>query len=378
MMYHIRISIIAMVIIIGAGSASPALAEEKSGFDKAWSYMTLYENKKNAALQKFALVGRAQLDAAWVDPDGQDADGNDLENWSDALWRRFRFGFEATLCNDWKAHLEADFDLNEDIDDWYTKLTDAYIQWQPNEDLKIKLFKQSAGFTLDGATSSKRLLALERNNLTNNLWFTREYFNGALVSGTSAGGFSYKASIFSSGGDPELDWDGASWFTFWQLGYQIGDTKLHVDYVYQDEDENANTSDFEQIISFVPQWQKGPWGIWGDLSFGKGFADLGQSDVWGFSVMPFYDVSTYTQIVARYTYVDGDGDNSVRLNKYDNKVVGDKGDQAQDLYLGFNIFFYSHKFKWQTGITLASMDDAADDGGEYEGITLSTGLRVYW
>ena len=371
------VAIIAALICV---LASGVLAEEKTGFDKAWSYLTLYENDETI-VQKFALVGRAQVDAVWVDPDGTDAEGNEYENLSDTFWRRFRFGAEAKMIDTWKAHLEANFDLNDDIDNWYTSLTDAYIQWEPNKKLKIKALKQSAGFTLDGLTSSKRLLTMERNNLTNNLWFTEEYFNGILISGTFAEKFSYKASLFSSGGDPELDWDGASWFTLWELGYKVNDTtKLSLDYVYQDEDEAAATRDFEQILSLVPRWQDGQWGIWGDISFGKGFADQGQEDVWGFHLKPFYDFNDHFQIVAAYTYVDGDGDNSVRMNRYDNRVanVDDRGDRVQDLYIGLNVYFYGHKFKWQTGAMWTKMDDSSDGGSDYEGLTLSTGLRVYW
>ena len=367
-------------VVLLCFSATLVLAEEKSGFDKAWSYFTLYENEEGN-FQKFALVGRAQLDAVWVNPDGLDEEGNSLDNLSDTNWRRFRFGAEAYMFDTWKLHLEAAFDLNEDIGDWYVSLTDGYIQWAPGDKSQIKLFKQSAGFTLDGDTSSKRILTLERNNLTNNLWFTAEYFNGILVSGTFADNFSYKASIFSSGGDPEFDWDGASWFTFWQLGYKVNDTiKVRLDYVYQDEDEQADTRDFEQILSFVPKWQSGPWGVWGDISFGKGFADLGQEDVWGFHLKPFYDFNDYLQGVLAYTYVDGDGDNSVRLNRYDNRVdnVDSRGDRVQDIYAGVNVYFYSHKFKWQTGVTYTTMDDSSEQGQDYEGWTLSTGLRVYW
>ncbi|MBT8346086.1 MAG: OprO/OprP family phosphate-selective porin [Desulfofustis sp.] len=375
-----RIAIYTLIVGLVCFSALFIQAEEKSGFDKAWSYLTLYENAESN-FQKFTLAGRAQLDAVWVDPDGLDEEGKALENFSDTRWRRFRFGAEAHMFDTWKLHLEANFDLNEDFSDWYTNLTDAYIQWENSKKLKIKAFKQSAGFTLDGDTSSKRLLSLERNNLTNNLWFTAEYFNGILVTGKFAGNFSYKASFFSSGGAPEFDWDGASWFTFWQLGYKVNDEfKLRLDYVYQDEDEQAASRDFEQILSFVPKWQSGPWGVWGDISFGKGFVDQGQEDVWGFHFKPFYDFNDNLQVVLAYTLVDGNGDNSVRLNRYDNRVdnVDSRGDRVQDVYGGVNVYFYGHKFKWQTGVTFTTMDDASEGGQDFEGWTLSTGLRVYW
>ena len=376
----VKVGIVIIAACLCSIPGSLVLAEQQSGFDKVWSYLTLYENSATN-FQKLALSGRAQLDAAWLNPDGTGEDGNSLDNFSDTSWRRFRFGFVAEMFDDWKVHLEANFDLNEDPGDWYTNLTDAYIQFSPRKEFGLKVLKQSVGFTLDGATSSKRLLTMERNNLTNNLWFTAEYFNGVLASGTLAHGLSYKASLFSSGGDPELDWDGASWFTFWQLGYRVNeDLKLRLDYVYQDEDVNAATRDFEQVLSFVPQWQQGPWGVWGDLSLGKGLADQGQEDVWGFHIKPFYDFNKNIQITVAYTYVDGDGENSVRLNRYDNRVdnVDDRGDRYQDFYAGINVYFYGHKLKWQTGLAWAKMDDSSAGGNDYEGVTLSTGLRVYW
>jgi len=173
---HLKPFLIGLIITCCLPIQSTLAFESKdTGFDSAWRHLTLYVNEEGTVIQKFALVGRAQVDSFWVNPE-------DGEDDNDTLWRRLRFGFKADIFTQWVAHLEADLDLNEPIGDWYSQLTDAYIAWSSSESLKIKLLKQSAGFTLDGATSSKRLLTLERNNLTNNLWFTEEYFNGISTS----------------------------------------------------------------------------------------------------------------------------------------------------------------------------------------------------
>jgi len=342
-----------------------------SGFDRAWRYLTLYENEENGVIQKFALVGRAQVDSFWVHPE-------DAEKYNDTLWRRLRFGVKADIFTNWVAHIEADFDLNALVDNWYSKLTDAYIAWSPGDILKVKMLKQSAGFTLDGATSSKRLLTLERNNLTNNLWFTEEYFNGILASGKIAQKWSYKASLFSSDGNPELGWDGASWFSLLSIGYDFSNTVFRLDYVYQDEDENANTRDFGQVLSLTGTWQGDVLGVRGDLSYGDGFSSMEQSDVWGIVIMPFYNFSKHTQAVFRYTHLASEEDNGLRLNRYENTVIDGRGDNYDEIYAGLNLFFYGHKFKWQTGVTWANMEDNAQDSGEYEGWALATGIRIYW
>ncbi|MDA9981607.1 hypothetical protein N9H39_02490, partial [Gammaproteobacteria bacterium] len=120
----------------------------------------------------------------------------------------------------------------------------------------------------------------------------------------------------------------------------------------------------------------GPWGLWTDLSGGRGYA--GQSDVWGLVLMPFYDFNPRLQAVLRYTFVTSGDENGVRLPRYAGEIVDGRGNDYNEIYLGFNVYFYNHKFKWQTGLEYAVMKDAASDVGEYRGYGLNTGLRFYW
>ena len=363
----------ALLVLFGFPLFAQA-GDEPSGYDKVWSYATLYENPDNRYLQKFALSGRLHGDLFWVD--------GDAGNVNDALWRRFRFGFKADVFENWVVHVEGSFDLNDSLGDMYSELTDAYIGWSPSENLTVKILKQSAGFTLDGATSSKKLLTPERNNLTNNLWFTREYFTGIVVDGESASGWQYKAGAFSSEGSEELSEFNAGYFILLSAGYDLAErlstdqALVRVDYVYNEEDPNNGTRDFSQVASLVTEWQGGPWGLRTDLSSGKGYGD--QSDVWGFVAMPYYDLSPRTQLVFRYTYLSSEESNGLRLSRYEDRVVDGRGDEYKEVFGGFNFFFYDHKLKWQTGLSRASMTDRADDGGQHSGWALSTVLRVYW
>ena len=360
------------------GGVSDALAAENqdtSTYDKIWSYATLYENKENRFIQKFALSGRIQPESAWFE-----ADQGDFAD--EFLWRRFRFGFKSNLFQKWILHIEGDFDLEASFGDMYERLTDAYIGWSPRGNLDLKFLKQSAGFTLDGATSSKSLLTMQRNDLTNNLWFTLEYFTGILAKGKIEDKWSYKAGIFSSEDHNEISRLDASYFTLLSLDYHITQSSkfdkgsIRVDYVYNEEDPFSGTRDFSQVLSLVTKWRAGPWNLWTDLSGGKGYGE--QSDVWGLVLMPFYDISPRYQLVLRYTYVTSADENGVRLPRYESRIVDGRGKQYNEIYLGFNVFFYGHKFKWQTGVDYAVMEDSAADGGEYRGYGLNTGLRFYW
>jgi phosphate-selective porin OprO/OprP len=363
--------VLSTLCVVDVCEAAEADNKNVSFFDDIWNYTILYDDEDNRYIQKFALSGRLQLDSAWFDAD--EGDFNDI------LWRRFRFGFKSDVFRNWVVHLEGDFDLNNELGEMYNRLTDAYIGWSPADNLTIKALKQSAGFTLDGATSSKKLLTMQRNNLTNNLWFTNEYYTGLLAKGGIGPNWSYQAGVFSSDGSDELSQFEAGYFTLASLGYHFIDSSIldkgfiRVDYVYNDEDVNADTRDFSQVLSLVTQWETGPWGLWTDFSAGKGY--LGQSDVWGMALLPFYNFTEHIQAVLRYTYLSSKDDNGLRLGRYENEIVEGRGNKYNEIY---GIFFYGQKFKWQTGLQFTTMVDDANDGGKYKGWGFSTGLRLYW
>ena len=356
-------------------TVSPSLAQAQSSYDNLWDQFTLYDGSEGAGLVKnFALSGRLQADAIFADADEGEFD--------DLLWRRFRFGFKSKLANDWVVQLEGDFDLQESVGDWYSRLTDAYVGWNPGEELDLRFFKHSAGFTLDGATSSKKLLTTERNNLTNNLWFTAEYFSGVSAKGELENGLTYQAGVFSGDPDDEVGFQDGSYFTLTSLGWsfspmlELKTAKVRFDYVYQDEDPLNNTRNFSTVTNLVSQWENGHWGLWTDLSAGNGWGE--QSDIWGLVLMPFYSSSEKLQWVARYTYLDSKNANGLRLGRYEREIVGDKGDQYSEFYLGANYFFYGQKLKWQNGLQYGKMKDTVGDGGRYEGWAFTSGIRIYW
>ena len=80
----------------------------------------------------------------------------------------------------------------------------------------------------------------------------------------------------------------------------------------------------------------------------------------------------------RYTYIDSSDDNGISLGRYEREVVSGRGDSYNEFYAGLNVYIYGQKLKWQTGLQYTKMDDAADDGGDYSGWGLTTGMRMYW
>jgi len=354
--------------------AANATSKTPSIYDRIWRYAEWYRNDDNPMIQSFKFTGRFQLDYARVD-----ADQGDLDEWN---IRRFRMGAKMTLFKDFTVHAEADFNPQEPRP-FYQKLTDCYLAWNRSKEFVATVGKQSAGFTMDGMTSSKELITIDRGNLANNLWFPEEYFPGVSASG-HPGKWRYFLGLFTSGSsNPEFgDFDGGV-FCLATLGYDFAEelhakkAELAVNYVYQEKDnDNSFTRNLNDVGSVNFNFDKGRWGIRTDVTGGLGY--LGQSDLWGAMVMPYYNLTDKLQAVARYTYITSDDVNGVRLARYENQVVSGRGDEYNEFYLGLNYYFYGHKLKLQTGVQYAEMRDRANDGGAYSGWGWTTGLRISW
>ena len=94
--------------------------------------------------------------------------------------------------------------------------------------------------------------------------------------------------------------------------------------------------------------------------------------------MPSFQQSEKVQWVARYTYLKSSDENGVRLGRYEKNIVSDRGDQYHEYFGGVNYYLNNHKLKLQAGVQYAKMADKANDGGAYDGWSLTLALRSYW
>ena len=345
-----------------------------STFDTIWKFADWYENDDNAVIQRLQFSGRFQLDYALVD-----ADQGEHTEWN---IRRLRLGAKAKLFKNFTLHGEVELNPQE-ADPVFTRITDLYFQWNRSERFEATIGKHSAPFTMDGSTSSKELLTIDRSNLTANIWFTQEYLPGVSVSGESDR-WSYQTGVYSTGeANRGFGVFNGSYFGLVVVGYDfakrlgVKEAVLATNYVYQDSDEdNSFTRNLDNILSVNFKLDAGKWGIRTDLAAATGFAD--QSDLWGMMAMPFYNITDDLQLVGRYTFVASENVNGVRLNRYERQLISDHGDRYNEIYFGLNYYFYGHKLKLQSGIQFAEMRDRANDGGAYSGVAWTTGFRMSW
>ena len=366
-----------------AVSITTAVAEEATApsvYDKIWGATQFIDNDDAKVIQSLAFTGRLQGDA--VSFRSEDGSYDDFD------WRRFRMGFKAQLFNHFIIHGEMDADMNDvDEGDWdafYGRLTDAYAGWNPSKAVKVKIGKQSAGFTLDGATSSKKLILPERSIVAGNLWFGTEYFTGAALSGALEN-WSYKVGGFSASGENEFGHFDSGYFALLSAGHKIGKKgSLRLDYVYNDPDYTSDytvgTKKLEHVASLVyKQMLTEKLGLWSDIAGGTGIAGTGQSDLLGIDIMPFYNFTDSLQLVLQYAGVTSLGDKAqVKMSRYANKNADEKVETAHNLLLGFNWYIYGHKLKWQNAVEYNYGKNLAGTGGDYNGYGVTSALRISW
>jgi phosphate-selective porin OprO/OprP len=358
-----------------AAQTPSAARQEPSTYDRIWQRFTqLYRNDSNPVVQQVLFSGRFQHEFAAID-----ADQGDLEEWN---VRRMRLGPRVTLFRTFVLHTEVEVNPQEH-DPFYVRLTDAYLQWNKSSGLVMTFGKQGVPFTIDGATSSKELLTIDRSNLANNIWFPQEYMPGVSVSGRIAP-WVYRGGVYSSGAmNREFGEFTGDYFTLALLGYDfakplgVKEATLTGNYLYQHPDEdNTFTRELEHIVSVHFKLEADRWGVRTDLSDALGY--LEQSDMWAVMAMPFVNITSKLQAVGRYTFIDSEEPNGIRFGTYESRVVSGRGDEYNEVYLGANYFLYGHRLKLQTGVQWADMDDRANDGGEYSGVAWTTGLRIGW
>ena len=369
------VEVSAIVSQTPAAPAQAASGREGSTYDKVWKAFTeWYVNDSNPVVQKVLFSGRFQHEFAVLD-----ADEGDDDEWNT---RRMRLGPRLTLFRTFTLHGEVELNPQE-TDPLYVRTTDLYLQWSRSGRLAVTVGKHGVPFTMDGSTSSKELLAIDRSNLTNNIWFTYEYIPGASISGRLAP-WTYRAGVYSAGeANREFGEFNGGTFTLGMLGYDfakslgVNEALLTGTYVYQNPDaRNTFTQRLEHIGSINFKFEADRGGVAPDVSTASGY--LRQSDLWGLMAMPFVNITDKVQLVGRYTFLDSDDLNGVRLGTYENRLVSGRGDRYNELYLGASYYFYGHKLKLQSGLQVADMNDRANDGGAYSGVAWTTGLRVGW
>lgn len=412
-------SISRVIVTTGLFIAGVVHAEDKgvfsrglsgdSVYDKIWSAATLYKNEDHPVIQEFSLQGRLQLQNFNLDSNVGDLDTEDYKDASPAnderVWgddfevRRARFGFKSKLFGDFKFEGQMDVDADADAS-LYKNLYDLYLTYAASDALNISIGKTKVRFTREQEISSKEILTFERS-LVANLLFPGE-LTGVWVNGKGiGGGWLYEFGIYGSDRQREFTEFDAGVLLLGKIGYDYAsavnlDTAIasvHVmhntDPGYLDGTSSNNftpsaSPEFGTSIALTNDISQGRFGLMTEAVYA--FGD-GRSDVFGLTIIPSYFIADGLQLVGRFqvaTSNEGDGislpsryeglTNNAVVNAADRPTLPDRtGSTYTAAYLGLNYYLYGHKLKLMTGVEYASLG-----GGDYEGYTAMTGLRMFF
>ena len=368
------LSVLAALPFIGAayagtpvvdGPKSVIVEEPTDWCESIWSLPTLYKNDQNAFIQEFKLIGRFQPQYAWVD--SKEGDYDDYET------RRLRIGGQAKLFNFVK--LLGQINVNDEFDPFYNSIDEAYAEFSIGEGALI-VGKHKPEFTYEYTTSSKEIVTVERSVLVNQV--IPDKSSGATFEG-AGGGLEFSLGLFSGDGDDEFGGFDEGVFSLATIGTDLGFADWRLGYLYNGSEANNNTASYRHSFSNTLVFGgDGPFKVGTDLIYADGFED----DAYGLVILPTYDLTEKLQLVGRYQYAHGDNDSLRAQSRYERRVPditdGGHGEDYNAFYAGVNYYICGHKLKLMTGLEYSDLQDDAGDGGDFEGWTLFTGLRMYF
>ncbi len=359
-------------------SAQPDSGESTSFFDRIWAVPVLYENDDNPTIQSFALIERYHGQYWSVR-----ADQGDAQDWEN---RRMIAGFKSMWFQNFE--LEAQMYLKSGSGSIYDGLYVASIKWMPKGvDFSLNVGRMDYLFTgLERTKSSKVINTVERGLLANQIMPAEVV--GAHLRGRR-GRFSYQAGVFSRSIEEEFsDFDtgaAAMMGVAYDTSLLFDEDSLHLDYLYNSRKTEGNA--FRPYRHIASLWYKGGSGRLG-LGVDLTVALPRETDdsVWGLTLEPTWVLleellgySDPLQLVFRYQYATSSEDNGLHLQRrYEEKVTVGEGDNYHALYAGLNYYIYGQKLKLMLGGEYASMDDHANDGGDYHGWTWFGAIRTYF
>ena len=364
-------------VIAGTSAPSPGeIKSEASSFDQLWSLASLYSDQ-DSFINQVSLFGR--MDANWTAVD------TDHGDWSDLELRRLRAGLRVKFADQFVLKTEVRFLPFEDpICDG---LTETSLTWTLDPTFNLSIGKQLSRYTQEGGISAHELLTIERSLLANTFWVGEDNYSTGISASGKLGAWQYYAAALSGEGDKAFGKLDAGWYGVAVIGYDFARplglerAVLRGDYVYNDGDPgNTTTKPFSDTYIIGWDMKQDRFGLVGNVVTGSGIGK--QPDVWGFVLIPTYDLAKRLQLVARYTFVDSDGADGIKpQRRYENEVPdisGTHGDRYHALYAGLNYYIYGQRLKLQAGIQYSRMSDSAGNGGDFDAWTYSTGFRFFF
>ena len=374
-----------------AGDYGKAIIDDKAPIVDPWTFCdlfdmgTLYE-ADSGFIRGVSLVGRYQGQHISQQEDINDTLDNGFHRWQH---RRFRLGMEIEMANNLTFFAEANIGdgipLTKDY--FITEWQDFYLEYEPVDDLVVRVGKQKQHMTLEDKESSKRIKTVERSPIVNEIAGARPW--GAVVE-FATGDLEHEIGGWLYGGhasEPSwLDSNSNAGFNY-NIYFPITESVTgHVDYVYADNNSGLTGSEgpaaegygpaYEHAIAAGVEVESGRFQLITDFIYAANRTASGGipagDDTWGFYVLPSYDLTDKLEAVFKYAYMDqGREQRTARFN------ARQSVENYHTLYAGLQYFICGEKLKlmggyeYSTGDILGTVDEV--DTGSW-----LVAVRTYW
>ncbi|MFK5924715.1 MAG: porin [Verrucomicrobiota bacterium] len=377
----VAITLLVNHTVFAGEDSTKAVAEEAVVSDSNWSYLnlwdytTLYSNKEDSFIQEVKIIGRYHGQYYYDSSNHGHSAG-----WEN---RRFRPGFAVKFWNKFKFQGEINLADVRNLDGPFFKSWDnLYLQWEPTKKLRFKFGRQKSDTTQERYTSSKYIITAERSLLVNQL--TSDKILGASARYKFTDKLSLQSGIYSSPLDNKLNsYKGSGGVAaLMKLGYKVNEnTQAYLDYWYADRQGGAREiKDYKHVFSLNTTNIWDDFGLNTDLIYGVGTGLREGEEVFGLTLMPWYNITDKLQGVFRYQLGNSNSVNGISLAKrYDRLAVtdggGTRGDLYNAIYLGLNYKINGDKLKLMAGAEYSHLTGGKDD---FSGVTPWVGVRTFW
>ena len=342
---------------------------------------------KGGAVESIKLTGRLHFQY-----DNFDNDDDSVENRDRFSFRRIYLGAEAKLFDDYYGKLIMNFGGDDDS----ASVDKAVVGWKYDKLANFEAGYTKVPFGYYESTSSSKIKTVERS-IANRLFIEGDGLafggrqTGLFAKGDLGAGFSYKAAVVSAqpsnsrnddtpesgeqdgyGGFARVQWksdktDNGQLLVGADLGYM------------QDGSLNANGDGDLVAYGLHANYSIGDFNLSAEGLFGsvEDNAKSGSdSDVFGLTIQPSYQINDKWEIVASYTYADADGsymleaDDTMRKSGNKNRF-----DEVSSYYIGFNYYILGNDLKLSGGFEHAEYENGVK--AKYEADAEDTDIGAF-
>lgn len=345
--------------------------------DRITMLPSLYSDPDNRLIQEIRLLGRYH----WEYGNVSSAQGN----YDGAESRRARAGLMIDFLDQFRFRAQVKGTGEQDLFG-DNSVEDMWVAWRSDtsDQFTLKLGQFKPLWSYEWGLSSNTMPIIERSQFVQQFAPDRSV---GLSASLERGNWSYGLAGFSGNLDDGASADNGA-FGVLNIGYDLSDSadgwdvlRWRFDYLYNNDSiQVSSAQSYRNALSMSLGGRDGR--LHGAVNAMYVDAMNGEGNALGLSLIPGYEViPDKLELVGRYHYSNSESGNSLLVqSRYESEVpeIGDgRGGNYHSAYIGLNWILHKH-VRFMNGVEYSTMRDGGADGGDFDGWTFFSGLRLWF